>query len=258
MNKTFVDHLGRRIEVCHPPKSIVSLVPSVTELLYHLGLGNEVKGVTKFCVHPEKVKASTIEVGGTKNFKMDQIHQIAPDLIIANKEENYIDGIIELEKKYPVWVGDVNTYKDALSMISDIGEISDKVAHASRLIGELNEKWGKIKKTYSGSVLYLIWYKPSMVAGNNTFINSILDYLGFTNVANKYDRYPELSSERLYELNPEFVFLSSEPFPFKEKHLGFYQSIFPKSKIILVDGEMFSWYGSRMLFAPDYFKVLFN
>jgi len=257
MPKAYIDQLGREVTVNSPPKRIVSLVPSITELLYHLGLGNEVKGITKFCVYPEEKQNNLVEVGGTKNFKMDKIHQISPDLILANKEENYIEGIQELEKKYPVWVSDVNTFDDALDMISSIGEMTGKVTNATSLVAEIQRRWEMTKNAYTTSVLYLIWHKPSMVAGNNTFINSVLDYLGFTNVAVKYDRYPALNSEKLAALNPEYVFLSSEPFPFKEKHLAFYQTIFPKSKIILVDGEMFSWYGNRMLYAADYFKNLF-
>lgn len=257
MLKAYIDQLRREVKVVSPPKRIVSLVPSITELLYHLGLESNVKGITKFCVHPQEKQINFIEVGGTKHFKMHKIHQISPDLILANKEENYIEGIQELEKKYPVWVSDVNTFEDALDMITSIGEMTDKVANASSLVEEIHGKWEMTKKAYSSSVLYLIWHKPSMVAGNNTFINSVLDYLGFTNVAIKYDRYPELNLEKLAALNPEYVFLSSEPFPFKEKHLQYYQTIFPKSKIILVDGEVFSWYGSRMLYAADYFKNFF-
>ncbi|MEQ6119104.1 helical backbone metal receptor [Reichenbachiella sp. MALMAid0571] len=256
MNKTYIDQVGREVEVSCPPKRIISLVPSITELLYYLELKNDVRGITKFCVHPE-IKEEALFVGGTKNFKMDKIHQISPDLILANKEENYIEGIQELEKNYPVWVSDVNIFDEALDMILAVGELTGKAENAFRLVEDVSEKWERVRNIFSASVLYFIWHKPSMVAGKNTYIDSVMDYLGFANVADKHERYPELSKETLSAFKPEFVFLSSEPFPFKEKHLNCYQNIFPESKILLVDGEVFSWYGSRMLYAPEYFKNLF-
>jgi ABC-type Fe3+-hydroxamate transport system substrate-binding protein len=100
----------------------------------------------------------------------------------------------------------------------------------------------------------MIWQNPYMLAANNTFINIILKHLGFNNLGAILERYPEITEKELTKLNPEYVFLSSEPFPFKEKHIEHYQKLFPNSKIKLVDGEMFSWYGNRMLLAFDYFK----
>lgn len=254
MEQLVVDQIGREVRVANKPCRIVSLVPSITELLYDLGLGGFVKGVTKFCVHPDKKGEAVEIVGGTKNFRMDVIQRISPDLILGNKEENYKEGIMELARNYPVWVSDVNNLKEALQMVTGIGEITDKNREADELTSEVRSKWNDVKRSAKASVLYFIWHEPMMMVAKDTFIDSVLEHLGFVNVLSGYTRYPALEAVALRELDPDYVFLSSEPFPFAEKHLSIYEKLFPKAQVMLVDGEMFSWYGSRMLYAPEYFK----
>ncbi|HOX83586.1 MAG TPA: helical backbone metal receptor [Chryseolinea sp.] len=256
MVRTFVDQLGHSITIPFPPKRIISLVPSQTELFADIGLENEVVGITKFCVHPESwLKTKTI-VGGTKNFNFDEIDRLRPDVIFGNKEENFEEGISHLKTKYPVWMSGIISIKDSLHMILSLGEITNKISESNRLVEDIRNGFEKTSKFSGQSFLYLIWRKPWMGTATNTFIHSLLDHLGLQNILDQQSRYPELTEAEIHFLQPDYIFLSSEPYPFREKHIEELQSISPSSKIILVDGEMFSWYGSRMLKAIPYFNSL--
>ncbi len=237
-----------------PLKRIISLVPSQTELLYDLGLDEEVVGITKFCVHPHHWLTEKSIIGGTKRFHFEAIDRLQPDLIIGNKEENYREGIELLQKKYPVWMSDIVTLDDALSMISSISEITGKQSSGASMVGQIKKMFKEIKP-FNTSVLYLIWRKPWIGVGKGTFINSMLEIIGLENILQS-ERYPELSEKEIKELNPGVILLSSEPYPFQEEHRKELKRLVFKAKIVLVDGEMFSWYGSRLLKAPDYFKNL--
>jgi ABC-type Fe3+-hydroxamate transport system substrate-binding protein len=183
------------------------------------------------------------------------IDQLKPDLIIGNKEENEYSAITRLAEKYPVWMSDVSSFEDSLRMIEDVGQITDRVSEAAALITQIETAFSAIKQRASKRVLYLIWKSPWMAAGKSTFIDSMLVKGGWQN-ALEVSRYPSLPEHQLTELNPDLIFLSSEPFPFAEKHVEEVQSIWPDATVLLVDGELFSWYGSRMLLVPDYFNSL--
>lgn len=241
----FTDQLQRTIELAYPPKRIVSLVPSQTELLFDLGLQEEVVGVTKFCIHPQEAVKDKVKIGGTKKFHFERIEALKPDLIIANKEENYEEGIYALEKKYPVWISDVVTWQDALDMVGKVGELTCREVEAQRLLTEL-EDLRIFPVRESAKVLYLIWREPYMAVGKDTFIDSMLALCGFQNVCAPLSRYPELAYQDIPNLHPDYIFLSSEPYPFQAKHLQELEALCPTSKVLLVDGEMFSWYGSRL------------
>ncbi len=253
--RIFVDQMGRSVEVPFPPKRIISLVPSQTELLHYLGLENEVIGITKFCIYPTEWFKSKIRVGGTKQLKISEILALKPDLLIGNKEENTKEDIEELEKYgISVWMSDINSFDEALEMIHQVGVMCGKETQANDLVRQITIGFEEISQVGKGrSVLYFIWDEPSFVVGKNTFIDSILTKIGFLNNCN-LNRYPDLSE--LKNPNPDFIFLSSEPFPFAEHHSEKFQKLFPEAKVQLVDGEMCSWYGSRMLTAADYFKGL--
>jgi ABC-type Fe3+-hydroxamate transport system substrate-binding protein len=251
------DQLGRTISLQNFPKRIISIVPSQTELLYDLELDEEIIGITKFCVHPEKWFRNKIRVGGTKQLKLKIIHELAPDLIIANKEENTKEQIDELEKHFPVWISDIKTLNDALSMISSVGEITGTQTAAEKIISQINKNFAELKpKASKIKTAYFIWRDPYMVAGRDTFINEMINYCGFDNIFSNDERYPETNIEELLKKNCELLLLSSEPFPFKEKHIEELKNKLPGVKIILADGEMFSWYGSRLIHAPLYFNRL--
>jgi ABC-type Fe3+-hydroxamate transport system substrate-binding protein len=235
---------------------IVSLVPSQTELLHALGLENEVVGITKFCIHPREWFKNKTRVGGTKDFKIDIIRSLAPDLILANKEENTSDLIHTLQKEFPVWTSDIHNLDDALKMIASVGVLTGKETTAANIVAECSKNFEDLEKASGNQrVLYLIWRKPWMCAGTDTFIHDMLLRCGFQN-ASELPRYPEISLGQIAELAPDCIFLSSEPYPFKAKHIEELASLLPKSRIVLVDGEYFSWYGSRLIDAPAYFATL--
>ncbi|MEB2786683.1 helical backbone metal receptor [Algoriphagus persicinus] len=250
----YIDQLKRSISIKNPPQRIISLVPSQTELLVDLGLEDRIVGVTKFCVHPKGLKKRKAIVGGTKNYRFEVIDSLEPDLIIGNKEENEQSEVEKLMEMYPVWMSDINTLENSLEMIEDFGKMLSVKAKAEETIKQLNLDFA-LPLPKKGTAIYLIWNDPIMVAGVDTFINEMLGFAGFENLVQTL-RYPQVSEKELIDLNPEYLLLSSEPFPFKEKHIHNYESFLPKAKITLVDGEMFSWYGSRLLKARAYFKSL--
>jgi ABC-type Fe3+-hydroxamate transport system substrate-binding protein len=257
----FLDQMNRKVELKDFPERIVSLVPSQSELLFYLLDNKKVVGITRFCIHPKDSFLKTTKIGGTKDFDFAKIDALKPDLIIGNKEENYKDGIEKLAEKYPVWMSDINTVEDALQMIKLIGKLVNQPQKAQLLAEQIANKFHilkeRVKQHKQPKVAYLIWRKPLMVAGNNNFIHDILTKIGLDNVyAEKNSRYPETSEEELTDLNPDFIFLSSEPYPFKEKHIEYFASLCPKATIKVVDGEMFSWYGNRMLQSADYLAKL--
>jgi len=257
MQKTFTDQMGREVTLEFPPKRIVSIVPSQTELLFDLGLDQEIIGLTKFCIHPIEKFAGRTKVGGTKKLNIDLIKDLNPDLIIGNKEENTQSDIEELAEHFPVWMSDIFTLDDAMKTISQIGALVDRdpeAAYLNHLIsaGFNDLKTLAVQHQIDKKVAYLIWRKPFMAAGKNTFIDDVLLTNGMINVVQQ-DRYPQITLEKLKTLNCELILLSSEPYPFKEKHIEEIQNAIPNAKVMLVDGEMFSWYGSRLVKAVQYF-----
>ena len=255
MGTDFVDQLGDVIRLSGQPRRIISLVPSQTELLYDLGLDEEIAGITKFCVHPDSWLKTKPKVGGTKDLWFDRIDELLPDLIIGNKEENDRKAIEKLKARYPVWMSNVVTLEDALSMILVLGTITRKESNAEKINHRIREAFGNLKAKPLHRVLYLIWKGPWMGAGKGTFIHSMMGELGLVNCLEE-ERYPELSNSTLRKLSPDVVLLSSEPFPFRQKHVHELQQLIPSAKITLVDGEMFSWYGSRLIQAPAYFNSI--
>lgn len=255
LKKIVTDQMGNEIELNYPPQRIVSLVPSQTELLHNLGLGERVVGITKFCELPQNWLATKTKVGGTKKLNFDIIDSLKPDLIIGNKEENDKQNIEALQLEYPVWMSDISSLMDAQWMIQAVGKLTEKVKESKIINDQITQAFSHLRK-HNGRVLYLIWRNPWMGAGSDTFIHSMLQQMGLLNVLEDYPRYPELSSEQIQNLNPDHIFLSSEPYPFQEKHFSEFRTIAPHSKLSLVDGKLFSWYGSRLIYAPGYFDKL--
>ncbi len=241
------------------PQKIISVVPSQTELLHYLGVEAETIGITKFCVHPKEWYRSKTKVGGTKNLNINCIKKLQPDLIIANKEENVKEQIEELAKDFNVLVTDVNNVKDALQMIVQIGEFVQKQNEALHLVEEIKNRFAKIKlPTQKINAAYLIWNNPYMAVGGATFINDILNKCGLQNIFADKERYPQITMADLHIANCQLLLLSTEPYPFKQKHADELQKQLPHTKIVLADGEMFSWYGSRMLLMPQYLQQLID
>jgi ABC-type Fe3+-hydroxamate transport system substrate-binding protein len=252
----FYDQLNRPIELNSVPKRIISLVPSQTELLFYLGLDEQTIGITKFCVHPADKCQFVTKVGGTKQLNIDQIKALKPDLIIANKEENEQSQIEALMLICPVWISDISNLDDALDMIGRVGVLVNKEIQTRQLITDIKAQFARLTADQLNlHVAYFIWRKPYMVTGKETFIDDLLQKCGLINAFHT-DRYPEITSATLSAAHPDVILLSSEPYPFTQKHIGEFRSLLPEAKVILVDGEMFSWYGNRLLYAPAYFKQL--
>jgi ABC-type Fe3+-hydroxamate transport system substrate-binding protein len=264
----FIDQLNRSVELASfPPKKIISTVPSQTELLFDLGLEEEVIGITKFCVHPDNWFRNKKRIGGTKNLNIPLIQQLQPDLIVGNKEENEQSQMQELEKEYPVWISDIKNLEDAEDMIKRVGALVERTNESLELIKRIKTNFthylghpsSAIEQLPSNSkprTIYLIWKDPYMSVGGDTFIHDMMQYCGFHNMLEDDTRYPQLSEDGLKSMGCQLLLLSSEPFPFKQKHVDELQAILPETRVILVDGEMFSWYGSRLQHAPAYFSQL--
>ena len=257
MPRLFTDQMGRKVELPDRPLRIVSLVPSQTELLHYLGCAERVVGITRFCIHPKEWLQQKVLMGGTKQFKFKEIDELEPDLIIGNKEENYEEGIAQLAATYPVWMSDIVNLNDALEMIVEVGKLVNEEEKAKSLVEKISSGFVKMPKSIEPiKAAYLIWRKPWMAAAKGTFIDDMLQKAGFSNVFSQESRYPEFSLEQLAEKEPQVVLLSSEPYPFKERHIAEIQAVLPNAKVLLVNGELFSWYGSRLLLAPPYFAQL--
>lgn len=254
------DQLGRTFSLDKRPQRIISLVPSLTELLFYFGFEEEVVGVTKFCVHPVSWHKSKPRIGGTKQMHIEQIKFLKPDFILANKEENTKEMIQALEKICAVYVTDINTVEESYDAFIRLGTILDKSLLAAQLVEQCQDYFSDFQnsmmfsKFNNKNYLYFIWLNPDMVAGKQTFIDDVFTKLGMKNACSTI-RYPEINHENR---DIDFVFLSSEPYPFKEKNIPYFREKYPHSKIILVDGEIFSWYGSRMLQITDYWEQLVN
>lgn len=250
------DQLGNQIVFSFPPERIISVVPSQTELLFDLGLDEEIVGITRFCIHPEEKCRTKRKIGGTKKLDLLLIDQLKPDIIIANKEENARQEIKWLQARFPVYVSDINNLGSALDMISAVGGITNKVSEAEGIAKSVRSDFGSIPQGMNSKVAYFIWRKPFMSVGQDTFIHDMLSRMGLRNVFESRDRYPIVTEKEISAAQPELIFLSSEPYPFSDKHREEFQSICPEAKVVLVDGEYFSWYGSRLLGAANYFKNL--
>lgn len=256
---TLTDQLNRSIELSATPKRIVSLVPSITELLFDLGLEEEVVGITKFCVHPQQWFRNKKRIGGTKSVNTTWVKELKPDLIIANKEENIKEQVEALYDLAPVYTSDISTLEEAITMIGQVGIITGKELAAEKIVHHILDGFTRLSFPpghRQPNTAYLIWRNPYMSVGRDTFIHDMLTRCGFQNVFADRTRYPEISMEDLRLKNTALILLSSEPYPFREQHIAEIRHALPHASIELVDGEMFSWYGSRLCNAPSYFKQL--
>lgn len=229
-----------------PYDKIVSLVPSLTELMVDLGLKSRLAGRTRFCVEPKGEMEDIPVVGGTKNPDLDKITELQPDLVLANREENRREDLTFLAAHAEVEITDIRTVEDALISIYQLGKklgVGDK---ANQLNSRINTLFEQRPDERPLQTIYLIWRDPWMGVGHDTYIHDVLQHWNLTNATGYTSRYPELTLEEMQSLNPELVLLSSEPFPFKEKHIEEIEPYFPDARVMRVDGKWFSWYGSHM------------
>ena len=259
--KSFVDQTGHTVILAATPMRIVSIVPSQTELLFDLGLEDRLVGITKFCVHPYHLKSTKTKVGGTKKVHYEKIRLLEPDIIIANKEENTQEIVEALREIAPVWTSNIMTVEDNLDMIAEFGKIFAVRTTAQQWIDKISYGLADFKNFMQNrevqKAAYFIWKNPYMAAGGDNFINEMLKLNKFTNIYESRGRYPEVIIQKMkIQGDPDVVFLSSEPYPFKEEDAFEIGRFTHHAKTVFVDGEMFSWYGSRLVKAFDYFKKL--
>ncbi|KJJ38281.1 ABC transporter substrate-binding protein [Aequorivita vladivostokensis] len=254
----FIDQLNRTVTLPKTPSRVISLVPSQTELLVDLGLREKIVGITKFCVHPSDLKSEKTVVGGTKQVNFNKIKALRPDIVICNKEENTEELVGELSRIAPVWISDIVTITDNNRMIEQLGQIFDVVSKASEIVSKIDSELALFRNYIKGysekRVLYIIWKKPYMAAGRGTFIDSLLKENKYSNIFSvNAGRYPEVKQEDF--LKADIILLSTEPYPFKNVDVVEMTKKLNR-EVKLVDGEFFSWYGSRLMKAFDYFKSL--
>ena len=260
--KTYTDQTGTIITLDAVPMRIVCLVPSITELLFDLGLEDRLVGITKFCVHPYHLKSTKTIIGGTKKVHTDKVQLLQPDVIIANKEENTLEIVEAMRQIAPVWVSNIVTIQDVVSMIDDFGRLFSVRTQSRQWIDKINYAQKDFEKCMKGrewlKTAYFIWKDPYMAAGNGTFINEMMKLNHFSNIyEDREGRYPEVIVQKMrIQGDPDAIFLSSEPYPFKDEDAFELGRHTHHAKTIFVDGEMFSWYGSRLVKAFDYFKKL--
>lgn len=234
---------------------IISLVPSITETLFDFGMtSNEIIGRTKFCIHPENLVKEVEVIGGTKNLNIKKIRALNPELIIANKEENEKLQVEELSKDFKVWATDIQNLENNSRFISELGKLLKKPDLARNFNETIEGIFSEIKVETPKKVAYLIWKNPVMTVGSDTFIHDVLSKIGFQNIFSDQTRYPEIALSDLQEA--EYIFLSTEPYPFKQKHVKEFKAEFPSKKIILVDGEAFSWFGTHLAKKAEYLQHL--
>jgi ABC-type Fe3+-hydroxamate transport system substrate-binding protein len=253
------DDLGRVVALSRPALRVVSLVPSLTELAHELGA--EVVGCTRYCVRPPGLRERAVRIGGTKDVKSREILALKPDLVLANREENEAGPVTALMEQVPVYVSEVSGLADQERLLHNMGLLLGQGRKAAALWQQQQgqfEAWRDhpLRRALERSdapgrrSLYLIWRKPWMGAGADTFIHAMMEQAGLGNALAGQSRYPALDEDALRNLQPDLILLSSEPYPFRERHRAELQALCPQAHILLVDGEVFSWYGYRPLFAP--------
>jgi ABC-type Fe3+-hydroxamate transport system substrate-binding protein len=232
---------------------IVSLCPSLTELVFALGLGDRLVGRTKFCVQPAGLVEGIEKVGGTKNPKIDRVVQLAPDLVLMNEEENRIEDAEALRAAgIACHTSMPRNVAETIESIRSIGEALGVPERAEAIAHDIAARTARVRESVAGQTLaryaYLIWRNPYMAVSGDTYVSNLIAEAGGENVfADRTDRYPQISAEELGEADPHLVLLSSEPFPFTERHIDELVELtsLPRDRFVLVDGELLSWHGPR-------------
>jgi len=254
------DALGRRVVLPDRPQRIVSLVPSITDLLHALELGDRVAGITRFCERPEHWRDTKTIVGGTKDVKADVVADLQTNLVLANREENEkadVQAIIDASNA-PVYVTDVETVPEATAMIRTVGDLTGTVDAAQETADTVDSRFAELPPETPLRAAYLIWRDPYMSVGRDTFIHDVMQRGGFENVCSGETRYPTVMLDQIAAQDPDVIFCSSEPFPFhqKERFTQEIQDALPDTPVEIVDGQLFSWYGPRLLNTPAYLNDL--
>lgn len=250
-----VDGIARQVELPAPPRRIVSLVPSTTETLFALGVGDRLVGRTRYCVHPARELADVPEVGGTKSPRLAELAALRPDLVLANEEENKPALWPRLELLAPLYVAYPRTVDEALHDLRTTARLVGAEARGDELVATCQAaraELARVRRPFTYA--YLIWKDPWMAVGPDTFVASMLAEVGGRCALNTDERYPRLELDALVAADPDVVYLSSEPYAFTAEHAAELGRLAERAR--LVDGELCSWHGARMVRALPYLAEL--
>lgn len=255
------DCLGNEMSLPKNITKIVSLVPSISELIYDLNVESKLVGVTKFCVHPKYFQIEKTVVGGVQEFDIEKIKALKPDVVFASKDENFEEEILELQKYVPVYVTDVKSVDEAKQMIEDFGVLLNCRNDASKILMKIEMQLQDLEKVTGDllfrSAAYFVWNEPWVAAGKDTFVDSMLKLIKVNNVfSNLKERYPMVTGANIHIANPDMIMLPSEPFYFQDQQAMEISAHTHDAATFFVDGQMFSWYGSRLVKSLDYLKLL--
>jgi ABC-type Fe3+-hydroxamate transport system substrate-binding protein len=252
------DDLGFRLELKSPPRRIISLVPSWTETLFAMGLGNEVVGVTKFCVEPAAAVASVEKIGGTKNPDLRAIARLEPDFVIANAEENRREDVEKIrEQGAAVFTTYPKTIPGAVESILKLGTALGKESEANAMAREIVRNVSGIEASVGVwsklpfRVFCPIWKNPWMGFNADTYAHDVLRMLGFNNIfASAGERYPTTTLAEAIERKPDIVLLPDEPYEFKDRDIEELKKVLPPGlarRVMIVSGRDLHWYGVHMV-----------
>lgn len=250
-----IDALGVEHPAAGADPRIVSLVPSITELLFDLGLGSHVVGRTTFCIHPRAAVAAVPRVGGTKTVRLDKLRALAPTHVVLNVDENTREAAEAIAAFVPhVIVTHPLGPRDNLHLYRLLGGIFGRARRAERYCGEferaLEALTERVRDLPRRRVLYLIWRRPWMSISRATYISRTLALVHWETVPDGgTERYPQVTLDATLLARTDIILFSSEPFPFKDKHMGEVRRTAPVARhtLALIDGEMTSWYGTRAI-----------
>jgi ABC-type Fe3+-hydroxamate transport system substrate-binding protein len=256
------DDLGRPVALAAPPRRIVSLVPSLTELVCALGRGDRLVGVTRYCTEPSDVVAGLHRVGGTKNPDVSSIVALAPELVLVNAEENRHEDFQSLiAAGLTIWVSFPRTVEQTVASIERVGEGLDVTASAAAMAGEIAAALANPPGRHA-RIFCPIWRKPWMSFNRDTYAHDLLRCAGGDNVCSELaDRYPVVDLHAIAQTDPQVILLPDEPYPFAERHRQALGPLLDTSagrsgRIHLVDGKALSWYGPRTAAALRVFRRL--
>jgi len=242
------DLLGRTFHFATPPSRVVSLVPSLTETLFDLGAGDEVVGITDFCIFPEGLELP--RVGGTKNPRIDEIRAVAPDLVYVNLEENIEKHAKQIEQFAPVFVTEPKTVDDVAELMAMLGAIHRR--DPRKLIDDLERERGVVANF---TFAVPIWKKPWMWCGGDTYVSNLVESIGGRNVLREQGRYPSLALDDVLALKPDIVFLPDEPYLFTDADVA---EIHGPRVIGPFPGHLFTWHGSRTIRGLRFLRDAFH
>lgn len=274
----------------YAPKTVVSLVPSITESLFDLNIGARLVGRTDYCIYPQEKVSQVATIGGTKNPDIQHIIALNPDLVFANAEENHKSHVVALrEAGIPVWVSMPATVADVFTLLWNIMYLFDETSMVPRvrLIEQIVDRLENMHNAQASAmpkVFVPIWNDPLMTVNQYTYLHDVLRVCGAQNAFAERERqfplaadlgeipsqpdraqgrdtrYPRITLDEVIAAQPDVILLPDEPFHFSEEHIPTFQALdIPAAhhdRIHLVDGSWLTWHGTRLAYAVNNLPAL--